>query len=40
MESNNPPENSGTVLKRSELRARRRSHRHHHHRHPDKLAAL
>ncbi|CAN6288073.1 unnamed protein product [Urochloa humidicola] len=29
--SNNPPGNTSTVLKRSEMRARRRSHRHHHH---------
>ncbi|CAM0145782.1 unnamed protein product [Urochloa decumbens] len=41
VESNNRPGNSSTVLKRSELRARRRSHRHHHHRHADdKFAAL
>ncbi|CAL4925240.1 unnamed protein product [Urochloa decumbens] len=41
VESNNPSGNTSTVLKRSELRARRRSHRHHHHRHvDDKFAAL
>ncbi|CAL4933787.1 unnamed protein product [Urochloa decumbens] len=41
VESNNPPGNTNTVLKRSEPRARRRSHRHHHHRHvDDKFAAL
>ena len=41
VESNNPPGNISTVLKRSELRARRRSHRHHHRRHADdKFAAL
>ncbi|XP_021307903.1 uncharacterized protein LOC8064881 isoform X2 [Sorghum bicolor] len=34
LESNNPPEKTGTVLKRSELRARRRGRRHHH-RHAD-----
>ncbi|KAL6640947.1 hypothetical protein ACP70R_019128 [Stipagrostis hirtigluma subsp. patula] len=39
MESSNPPENTGTVLKRSQLRARRRSYRHHH-RHADKFAGL
>jgi len=41
VESNNPPGNISTVLKRSELRARRRSRRHHHRRHADdKFAAL
>ncbi|CAN6323900.1 unnamed protein product [Urochloa humidicola] len=41
VESNNPPVNTSTVLKRSELRARRRSHRHHRSRHADdKFAAL
>ncbi|CAM0145781.1 unnamed protein product [Urochloa decumbens] len=41
VESNNPPGNTSTVLKRSELRARRRSHRHHRNRHAeDKFAAL
>ncbi|KAG2548954.1 uncharacterized protein LOC120650988 isoform X3 [Panicum virgatum] len=41
VESNNPPGNISTVLKRSELRAHRRSHRHHHRRHADdKFAAL
>ncbi|CAN6305081.1 unnamed protein product [Urochloa humidicola] len=41
LESNNPPGNTNTVLKRSELRARRRSHRHHRNRHADdKFAAL
>ncbi|RLN42884.1 uncharacterized protein C2845_PM01G41920 [Panicum miliaceum] len=41
VESNNPPGNISTVLKRSELRARRRGHRHHHRRHADdKFAAL
>ncbi|XP_066387080.1 uncharacterized protein [Miscanthus floridulus] len=34
MEGNNPPEKMGTVLKRSEPRARRRCRRHHH-RHAD-----
>jgi hypothetical protein len=42
VERNNPSGKTRTVLKRSELRARRRSHRHHHHqRHADdKFAAL
>jgi len=41
VQSNNPPANIRTVLKRSELRAHRRSHRHHHRRHADdKFAAL
>ncbi|PUZ38964.1 hypothetical protein GQ55_9G238800 [Panicum hallii var. hallii] len=41
VESNNPPGNISTVLKRSELRARRSRHRHHHRRHADdKFAAL
>ncbi|CAN6293445.1 unnamed protein product [Urochloa humidicola] len=41
LESNNPPGNTNTALKRSELRARRRSHRHHRNRHADdKFAAL
>ncbi|GJM84620.1 hypothetical protein PR202_ga00307 [Eleusine coracana subsp. coracana] len=40
MESNISPEKTGTVLKRSELRARRRSHRHHHDRHADKLNCI
>ncbi|CAN6311022.1 unnamed protein product [Urochloa humidicola] len=41
VKSNNPRGNTNTVLKRSELRARR-SHRHHRHRHADddKFAAL
>ncbi|TKV93741.1 hypothetical protein SEVIR_9G245900v4 [Setaria viridis] len=40
VESNNPPGKTSTVLKRSELRARRRSHRHHHRHADDKFAAL
>ncbi|CAL4925121.1 unnamed protein product [Urochloa decumbens] len=41
VESNNPPRNTSTVLKRSELRYRRRSHRHRRNRHAeDKFAAL
>ncbi|CAN6305079.1 unnamed protein product [Urochloa humidicola] len=42
VKSNNPRGNTNTVLKRSELRARRRSHWHHRHRHADddKFAAL
>nr|CAB3494636.1 unnamed protein product [Digitaria exilis] len=40
IESSNPPGNTRTVLKRSELRARRRSHRHHHRHADDSFAAL
>jgi hypothetical protein len=42
VESNNPSGKTSTVLKRSELRARRRSHRHRHHQRNagDKFAAL
>lgn len=40
IESNTPSEKNITVLKRSELRARRRGHRHHHRHADDKLSAF
>ncbi|WVZ59053.1 hypothetical protein U9M48_009257 [Paspalum notatum var. saurae] len=39
METSKPPEKNSTVLKRSELRARRRRHRHHRRHADDKFAA-
>ncbi|KAJ1295490.1 hypothetical protein BS78_01G228400 [Paspalum vaginatum] len=40
METNKPTEKNSTVLKRSELRARRRAHRHHRRHACDKFAAF